>query len=182
MRRVAPIAVGLALAAATAAAQDAPTATENEVKAAYLLNFTRYVEWPAGAFTGADSPIVICVVGSDPFGAALDEVVHDRHVARRPIEVRRLTAPTADAGCHVAFLAGGEAELARAARAWRSRPVLMVGDVPGFAAKGGTIGFVPADETIRFEINADAARRTGLRISSRVMTLATRVYGAGERP
>lgn len=179
MRRVAPIAVGLALAAAPAAAQGATTASANEVKAAYLLNFTRYVEWPPAVFATADSPIVICVVGADPFGAALDEVVRDRHVEGRPIKVRRLPAPAAGAACHVAFLAGGEEALARARGAWGARPVLLVGDESGFAGRGGTIGFVVADETIRFEINAEAARRAGLRISSRVLTLATHVYSTG---
>jgi hypothetical protein len=182
MRGIAPMAVGLTLAAASAAAQGTPTATANDVKAAYLLNFTRYVEWPPDAFAARESPIVICVVGKDPFGRALDEIVRDRRVNGRRIEVRRLVTPVARDACHVAFLAAGEAALAHAREAWPSQPVLLVGDDPGFAADGGTIGFVPAEETIRFEINADAARRTGLRISSRVMTLATHIYGTGEGP
>jgi YfiR/HmsC-like len=172
----------LSLMARPALAQDGPTAAASEVKAAYLLNFTRYVEWPTRAFASPTSPIVICVVGPDPFGPALDDVVRTRWGEGTPVEGWRLGPPAPAAGCHVAFLAGGEAALARARESWRGRPTLLVGDGSGFAAKGGMIGFVEADETIRFEINAGAARGNGLQISSRVMTLATRVYGAGEGP
>lgn len=166
----------------SAAAQDTPTASATAVKAAYLLNFTRYVEWPAAAFRNNRSPIVICVVGADPFGSVLDDIVRDRRVQGRAVQVRRLKAPQASADCHVAFIGSGDAALERAEATWRGRPVLLVGDGTAFAAGGGAIAFVAANETIRFEVNAGAAREHGLQISSRVLALATQVYGVKEGP
>lgn len=187
-RRAAGLALGGILAAGLVvgrlSAQDTParTASASAVKAAYLLNFTRYVDWPRAAFPDSSSAIVVCVVGADPFGPVLDDVVRNRQVQGRPIEVRRLPSPQPTDSCHVAFLSGGPPALRRAREVWRERPVLLVGDGPTFAAKGGTIGFVEADRTIRFQINADAARAHGIQISSRVMALATQVYGAREGP
>ncbi|MGH7497940.1 MAG: YfiR family protein [Gemmatimonadales bacterium] len=167
----------LSSASAQATAPPEPASLEYEVKAAYLLNFTRYVEWPASAFSDEGSPLVICVIGRDPFGAILERTVEgqvtDGHV------IRILRAPlAADArGCHVAFAAPATGDPRVPSFDASSPPVLTVGEGPDFAREGGMIGLVIVDATVRFEINLDAVRRAGLRVSSRVLALASHVYG-----
>jgi hypothetical protein len=161
--------------------QDSPgpdASLEYRVKAAYLLNFTRYVEWPTSA--APDGRLSICVMGTDPFGSILDATVAGRTVQGRPLEVRRVqTAPDAD-GCEVVFVSR---------ETWRRNPgslktlgnagSLTVGESEQFARRGGVIGFVILDETVRFVINDDARDRAGLRISSRMLSLAAAIYGRG---
>jgi hypothetical protein len=140
-----------------------PSAREYEVKAAYLLNFTRYVAWPNDAFLSPDEPLTICIIGQDPFGSALDRLLDGRRTQGRSLRVRRINKlHEAVAGCQVAY--GNEFDPAL----FNGRAVLTVGDDGGFAARGGVIGFVPVDETVRFEINVDAARANRLQISSRM--------------
>ena len=157
----------------------APDASlEYRVKAAYLLNFTRYVEWPTSP--PSDGRLSICVMGTDPFGRILDATVAGRTAQGRPLEVRRVqTAPDAD-GCEVVFVSRDT---------WRRNPEsvrtlgsagsLTVGESEQFARGGGVIGFVIVDETVRFVINDDARDRAGLRISSRMLSLAAAIYGRG---
>ena len=162
--------------AETTSAQEAPDPLEYRVKAAYILNFARYVEWPASAFTGADAPIHVCVIGGDPFGNLLDQALDGRRVHGRPFRVLRLPRPTGEL-CHVAFLGRATGAMSEAWRlALAGEPILTVGETPDFARDGGMIGFVLADETVRFEINVGALEAAGLEISSRVLTLATRLY------
>lgn len=167
---------GLALAGAPALAQSPEAAPEFEIKAAYLLNFTRYVEWPPGAL-GTEGTFTLCVVGTDHFGATLDRVVRGRTAHGLPIRVVRLDPTARASGCHIAYLGDGAGALSSARERLGDGPVLLVGDGADFAASGGVIGFVLEEQTVRFQINADTARARGLRISSRVMTLATAVYG-----
>ena len=170
------VGLGLSLAGGSAPAQSPAAAPEYEIKAAYLLNFTRYVEWPPAALA-AQGAFTICVLGADPFGATLDRLVRDRAVEGRRIGVRRLRPSERATGCHIAYLGGGTAALGGARARLGPGPVLLVGDGADFASSGGVIGFVLEEQTVRFQINAEAARSRGLRISSRVMTLATAVYG-----
>jgi len=145
---------------------------EYQVKAAYIYNFTRYVEWPRGAL-GA-GPLTICVAGRNPFASALDDIVRDERIANRPVAVRTILEP--DAGCRVIFVPNGAAMPAYL-RAAQGRPVLTIGESPDFLAMGGIVNFVREGENVRFEISAEAADRAGLRISSRVMRLA-RTHGS----
>lgn len=159
-----------------AVAQATPGALEYQVKAAYLLNFTRYVEWPPSVFAGPDATLNLCVVGRDPFGEVLDRTIEGRRVAGRLLRILRPDRPAPDA-CHVVFI-GETAPAAREAwlSALQAEPMLTVGEAAGFAQAGGMIGFVIRDETVRFEVNVEAVRSGGLQISSRVLTLATRLY------
>lgn len=151
---------------------------EYRVKAAYLLNFTRYVEWPAPSETLADSALSICVLGADPFGRVLDATVAGRTAHGRPLRVRRIQSATGSAGCEVVFVSR---------QAWRRNPEslkvltqvgsLTVGESEQFARGGGVIGFVIVDETVRFVVNDEARDRAGLRISSRMLALAAAIYG-----
>jgi hypothetical protein len=168
--------------AAPVAAQSAGTSLEYQVKAAYLLNFTRYVDWPPSALGPSDAPLVICVLGADPFGAALDETVAGRRSRGREVRLQRVERPEAAAGCHVAFIGRGVTDADRWLAPLRGHPILTVGEDDRFLAEGGVVRFVTVQETIRFEVNLDAGRAADLAISSRVLSLATRVtHGAGER-
>ncbi|HET8622602.1 MAG TPA: YfiR family protein [Gemmatimonadales bacterium] len=166
----------VALYAERGYAQAAPGPLEYRVKAAYLLNFARYVQWPPSAFADPDSPINVCVLGRDPFGRVLEETFEGRHVNTRPFRVLRPVRPAAEL-CHVAFV--GESTAA-VREAWlgvlRDEATLTVGEGSDFARQGGMIGFVPIEETVRFEINVEAVEAGGLQISSRVLALATRIY------
>ena len=151
-------------------------AREYRVKAAYLLNFTRYVDWPAHRFSSPSAPIVLCVYGTDPFGETLDEVVANRSSHGRQIEVRRTDAAAVARECHVVFVTYAQ---------WRRQPellaalaadgVLTVGETPGFVEAGGVIGFVEEAGTVRFGVNLEARDEARLTISSRMLSLAALV-------
>ena len=151
---------------------------EYQVKAAYLLNFTRYVEWPARVFDGPDAPVRICVLGRDPFGSVLDATVRGRTSHGRQIIIRRIRSAAEAAGCQLVFISR------ETWRSHRSLPetlqltgLLTVGESGEFAQEGGVIGFVIQEETVRFVVNTNARDRAGLRISSRMLSLAAAVYG-----
>ncbi len=156
----------LAIVLAVVPAQAQEAALEYQVKAAYLYNFIKFIEWPAGAVTRTLS---ICVAERNPFGSALDNIVRAETVGGHVIQVRVVPAPQAD--CQVVFVPRDVAagEYLRAARA---APVLTVGEAADFIAMGGIINFVRDAGMIRFEIDQDGAMRAGLHISSRLLRLA----------
>ncbi len=175
------VACSLALAG-RASAQTVPGGLEYQVKAAYLLNFTRYVEWPPSVFLEPDAALNLCLVGRDPFGDVLDRTVAGRRARGRRLRVLRPERPAGDV-CHVTFI-GETTDAAR--EAWmvalQGAPTLTVGEGAAFAEAGGMIAFVIVGETVRFEINVDAVRASGLRISSRMLTLATRLHPQRRTP
>lgn len=150
---------------------------EYEVKAAFLYNFAKFVEWPAEALGGAGEPLVICVLGEDPFGDSLDAVVRGETMNGRPLTIHR----TRDLGdlsdCHVLFLPRAERErLPEVLSVLRGKSVLITGEGDGFLTRGGMIRFVLEESRVRFEINRDAAERSGLKLSSKLLRLARAVY------
>lgn len=146
---------------------------EYAVKAAYLYNFTKYVEWPPEAFASPEAPLLICIAGDNPFGKALTSLVGKR-VDNRPVEVRLLPTATGIEHCHVLYL--GQVDQGRF-KAWLAKlgplPILTVGDSGDFALAGGMIGLVKTNQRIRFTINLAATRLAGLRLSSQLLKLAT---------
>jgi hypothetical protein len=152
------------VASAALCAQDVPL--EYRVKAAYLFNFAKFVEWPAGVATG---PITICVAGRNVFGESLAETVSGETVNGRPFVVRVILEPAP--GCHIIFAPRGAAAAAYL-RASQSTPALTVGESPDFIEQGGIVNFMVEGANVRFEINPEAAERAGLRISSRLLRLA----------
>ena len=154
----------LVTAAPSLAAQE--VSKEYRVKAAFLYNFVKYVEWPAHAATG---PIVICVAGRNPFGNLLADTVRGETVAGRTLDARVILEP--EAGCHVIFVPSG-ANAPAYLRSARSAPALTVGEANDFIEQGGLVRFYLDGGTVRFEINREAADRSGLRISSRLLQLA----------
>lgn len=162
-RLQATIALALAVLAVPARGQ-APL--EYQVKAAYLYNFVKFVEWPAGALTG---PLTICTAAPNPFGGALEDIVRGELIAGHPIATRIVEAPVP--GCNVLFVPRGAAA-GDYLRGVRMSPVLTVGESKDFVAQGGIISFVLDAGMIRFEIDQEAARRAGLQVSSRLLRLA----------
>jgi len=177
----------LALAAASlpAPAADAPPSTEYQVKAALLLQSARFVEWPETAFPDAKAPLIVGVVGKDPFGEILDRTLAGASVKGRAIEVRRFANGDAMEPCHLLFISGSESDrlpaiLERLAEpAFRARGPLTVGDVDRFARGGGVLRLALQEKKIRLYVNPDAADRAGLKISSHLMKLATIERDAG---
>ncbi len=151
---------------------------EYPVKAAFLLNFTRFVEWPAATFPAPDSPMRICVLGEDPFGPILDRIVEGESVTGHGIKAERLPQGGNPRHCHVLFVSRSERErIARIISELRGSSVLTVSELPGFAEAGGVIQFVIEERKVRFYINAAAAEAAGLKLSSRLMKVASAIRG-----
>ncbi|HET6568642.1 MAG TPA: YfiR family protein [Rhodothermales bacterium] len=156
----------------TTAAQTTPS-PEYQVKAVFLYHFTEFVTWPRSAFPEAQAPLVIGVLGDDPFGAYLDETVRGEMVNGHPLVVRRYDRVEQVEGCQILFVSPSEAgRLGRILSRTSDRPLLTVGDTDDFARDGGIIQFVTVRGKIRLRINVDAARSAGLTISSKLLGLA----------
>jgi hypothetical protein len=139
---------------------------EYRVKAGYLFNFAKFVEWPANAPPG---PITVCVAGRNVFGEVLDEIIRGETINGRPLTARVVLEP--DSGCHVLFVPRGAAAAAYL-RAARGAPVLTVGEADDFIAAGGIVNFILDGGNVRFEIDPEKADAARLRISSRLLRLA----------
>jgi hypothetical protein len=168
--------LGLAGAAPAAPTSGAPV-PEYEVKAAFLLNFARFVEWPAR--TGAE-PFVVSVLGQDPFGPVLDRAFEGAGGDGRKWEVRRIARVEGAGGTQILFISRSEApRLAAVLASLRGTPVLTVSDIPDFAQRGGMIGLRLEDRRVRFDIDPAPASASGLRLSSQLLKLA-RIVSAKE--
>lgn len=152
-----------------------PVSKEYQLKAAFLYNFTKFVEWPAGSWLESHSPIVIGVFGGNPFGSFLEQTVHDRRINGREIIVRAVTSAEQARATHLLFVpkSVSDEDLAELKSAVEGLAVLTVGESPAFARQGGMITFVLQEDKIRFAINASAAQRSGLKFSSQLQKLAT---------
>jgi YfiR/HmsC-like len=163
------------LALAVPAAAQAP---EYDLKAAFLFNFAKFVEWPASAFAGEQSPLTICVYGEDPFGPNLDAVVQGERVGERSLLVQRPDSLDDLGECHVLFVSRSEKDrLGEVMAEVEGDPVLTVADTDGFLRAGGIINFILESSKVRFLIDQEAAERSGLRISSKLMRLAVNTGG-----
>jgi hypothetical protein len=146
---------------------------EYQVKARFLCNFARYVEWPSESFKAGNDPIVICILGKDPFGGALDQAVNGKEVQGRRFLVRPISGIPPDLHCHILFVPLSERKQFRStAGTLNGSGILTIGEIQGFTADGGMINFKLEDSVVRFEINVEAAGREHLRISSRLLSLA----------
>lgn len=148
--------------------------SEHEVKAAFLYKFARYVEWPTGSFADDQAPIVIGVVGRDPFGPILDRIVAGKVVQGRSVEIERIDSIGKLKTCHILFFGSSEKlRLGQYFEALDRASVLTVSELEWFARSGGMIHLKIDKERIGFEVNVDNAGRAGLKISSRLLKLAT---------
>jgi len=168
--------LGLALlAAGLACAQDTPPG-EYRVKAAFLWNFAKFIQWPTNAFANEAAPFVIGVLGEDPFGDDLVKTVRDKQINTHPITVKTFRTVSDAKECHLLFISTSETNrLADIFKSLSGSPILTVGDVGEtgkFTEAGGMINFVFEGNKIRFQINDDAAKAANLKISSKLLSLA----------
>jgi len=155
-------------------AQAADESMEYPVKAAFLLNFTKFIEWPPAAFGDAASPIAICILGDDPFGSSLTQIVEGEVVNGRKVAIQRVKRAPAPKACHVLFAGASEKDVAKILPALGSG-VLTVGEGEGFLREGGMIAFVIENRRVRFVINQTLAENAGLTLSSKLLNVAKAV-------
>lgn len=176
-RRVALALLALLVGGRSAVFAPAEVSKEYQLKAAFLYNFTKFVEWPAPSWLESKSPIVLGVFGGNPFGASLEQAVQGRSVNGHPLIVRTVTSVAEARSTHLLFVAAGvsDQDFRELQTTVAGLPVLTVGETTSFAKLGGMITFVLQENKIRFEINVAAAQRSGLKISAQLQKLATAV-------
>jgi hypothetical protein len=168
----------LGLSVATVRGDAAAASKEYVVKAACLLNFAQYIQWPESDFAGPDAPIVVGVLGDDPFGTVLEQTFQDESVQGRSLTVKRSRQVDDLKTCHIIFISKSEKErLAETLASLNDVSVVTVGEIDDFALRGGIINFYIDHNKVRFEVNVDAAQRKGLKISSQLLKRA-RVVGS----
>jgi hypothetical protein len=151
----------------------AQTMSEYKVKAAFLCNFVNFVEWPSQTFKTPNEPITICVLGEDPFGNALTEVIREIKLNGRGFVERHIAGKEEARACQILFISSSERNQLRGiTKEVGGLSVLTVGDTRGFAQQGIIVNFVLQDNRVRFEFNTDAADRAHLKISSKLLSLA----------
>jgi len=156
-----------------AAVAQAQSASEYQVKAAFLFNFARFVEWPADAFLSVDSPLQICILGQDPFGRDFEQMIEDKTVSGHRMELAHPEGVPQARACQILFISSPDKQQIRETlEGLKGSSVLTVGDAPGFAKMGGVINFVLDDNRVRFEINQKAAEAAHLKLSARLLTVA----------
>jgi len=151
------------------------TPSEYQVKAAFLYNFAKFVEWPDTAFTSNSAPLNICILGNNPFNASLDDI-RDKTVRGRPLSIRMNPDIDKLNQCHILFISASEKnQLSYIIQRLNNASVLTVADMEGFTSAGGMINLVMQDNKVSFDINLKSARLAGLKISSRLLKLANTV-------
>ena len=161
------LAIFLLAAAARAESNDG-----YRVKAAFLFNFAKFVEWPAAAFRTPSDPLLICIAGENPFGDSLERAVQGKSAGTHPFVIRVISEIPQGAACQILFVPDSERRRFAAADLPRTAGLLTVGETGGFAAQGGVVNFKIEGGHVRFQINLDAAERQKLVISSKLLSLA----------
>jgi len=146
--------------------------SEYRVKAAFVYNFAKFIDWPAEAFPNGRAPLALCILGKDPFGVAL-ETIKGKTVKDRKLVIQHLARIEDLERCHILFISASEEKhLERILKTLKGSNVLTIGEVRQFAELGGMIHLTMKENKVRFEINVDAAERAGLKISSKLLKLA----------
>ncbi|MBC7783362.1 MAG: YfiR family protein [Burkholderiales bacterium] len=168
------IATVLLMAATVSAAEPS---REYQVKAAFIYNFTQFIEWPEGAFASADAPFVVAVLGKDPFNGALEQAMEGKRVGSRAVVVRRYEVGSVIGPCQILFvpLTEESAVINKLPRLVGDRPILTVGESDAFLPLGGIFRFYTEDKKVRFEVSTQPAEQRRLKISSKLLKLA-RIY------
>ncbi|HTV40411.1 MAG TPA: YfiR family protein [Candidatus Sulfotelmatobacter sp.] len=147
--------------------------TEYQIKAAFIYNFARFVDWPTQAFTDASSPLIIGVLGKNDFGSSLKETIDGKTIRGHPLEFKLFPSLARVANCQVLFISTSEKNhLSKIISTLRTTSILTVGETDDFVARGGMIRLRIVDDKVRFDINNSAAKSAGLTISSKLLTLA----------
>ncbi|HEV2693862.1 MAG TPA: YfiR family protein [Verrucomicrobiae bacterium] len=157
----------------------APAPSEKQVKVAFLYNFAKFIDWPSEAFTNESSPFTIGILGDNPFGTLLEQMVAGRKINERPIRVQTFQADDpAITNCHILFVSVSEKKhLGDIFQKLHGSSVLSVSDAEGFLAAGGMVSFVVVDGKIRFQINDRPAKAARLKISAKLLSLAVPISG-----
>ncbi|HET9098899.1 MAG TPA: YfiR family protein [Acidobacteriaceae bacterium] len=150
--------------------------TQDDIEAAYLYNFAKFVTWPPREKSDV---LNVCILGKDPFGNTLDQIVAGETIDNGHLAVLRLANEQSVQDCAILFIGESESShLERDLAAVAQLPILTVSDIPGFMESGGTIQFVLQENRVRFEVNLNAARKCGIGLSSQLLKVATRVVGS----
>jgi hypothetical protein len=173
--------LGGSSASAMEGVQVAATVSEPDLKASYLTKLPLFVSWPEGTFPTRGSPVVIGILGDDPFGPAFDVALASLRTGERPFQVRRFAEIAAVDGCHILYVGRSEqGQVGALLAAFGRRPVLTVGDFPGFAVAGGMFNFAVGDDgRVRFECNREAVRRGNLKVSGKLLQISRIVRDGG---
>ena len=164
------------------AATAAGTTPEYQIKAVFLFNFAQFIEWPPAAFADPQAPLIIGVLGDDPFGASLDETVRDEVIGPRKLVVQRYRRVEDITHCHILFISPTEKRrLPQILESLRGAGVLTVSEMDQFTQFGGMINFFKQENTVRFEINVEASRTAKLKISAKLLQVAKISEGLPER-
>jgi hypothetical protein len=147
---------------------------EYQVKAAFLLNFTKFTQWPPNAFADGNAPLSICILGDDPFGSVIDQLVQGETADGRKLSVQRLSRAPQPKACQVLFVNKSGKEISRML-AQLGPDVLTVGEGDPFLRDGGMIAFVVDNRRVRFDINQAAAQSAGIALSSKLLSVARSV-------
>ena len=146
---------------------------EYPLKLAFLYNFTKFVEWPSNSFRDPGSSLAICVIGNDPFSPDQEADLRTRTVGSHPVEIKTLRSNDALGVCHMVFIPVTEkSQAARIVSGLKGSSTLTVGEIEGFAVQGGIINLTIEENKLHFEVNPLAAERAGLKISSKLLSLA----------
>jgi hypothetical protein len=152
------------------------SAREYQIKAAFLYNFAKFIQWPEKPGVGDESTFNLCVLGKDPFGETLDSLEGTR-INGRKVSIKRLSTLEEVENCQIIFVCRSEQnQLNQIIARLEGENVLTVGDMEDFARRGGVISFMMIDRKVRFDVNIDAAERAGLHISSKLLKLANFVH------
>jgi hypothetical protein len=147
--------------------------SEYELKAAFLFNFAKFVEWPPDAFANTNAPIIIGVLGENVFGNSLEKIINDRKVNNRSFQFRNFESPSEATNCQILFItASKKNDFAKIVTALHNASVLTVSETDGFLKAGGMINFLFEGNNVRFQISDEAAKKARLKISSKLLSLA----------
>ncbi|MES2695266.1 MAG: YfiR family protein [Verrucomicrobiota bacterium] len=175
--------LAVALICATWARAQERTLSEYQVKALFIFNLVQFVEWPASAFPAPDTPFYIGVLGDNPFGDDLLTAIKGEKVGGRPLVLVQGRSLEAVKHCQLLFVSRSErARVDTILAEYARKPVLTLGDVPNFAARGGVLNFYLDGAKVRFELNRAAAQQAGLKLSAQLIRLAKPVGSPGGGP
>ena len=161
---------------ATAQAAEDAGLIEYRVKAAYLYRFAGYVNWPSTAFVRPDVPLTIAVMGADGLASELEQMLSGRTVDDRTVTVKRIKPADSLTGVNILFVSKNEAAyLAQLVQSVHTRPILIVTESPGALRQGSVINFTVDEKRVRFEVSLEAAGKSGLKLSSRLLAVAQQV-------
>ena len=154
-------------------AQDGQLPSQYQIEAAFIFNFAKFIEWPADAFAKPSSPLIIGVLGENPFGSALEQAVRNKTIGEHPLEVKEFVRAKDATNCHILFISSSEKRrLPEVLSGLGTASILTVSETEGFTEAGGMINFVADGNKLRFQINEGAAKKSNLKISSKLLNLA----------